>query len=221
MLIARIVCLLIGYVCGLFETSYFYGKTKNTDIREHGSGNAGTTNALRTFGIVGGIITLLGDVLKSMAAIGIAYLLFHTKYAGAEHLFMMYAGLGAILGHNFPFYLHFRGGKGIACTAGFIVAFCPMMVPVCLIAFVGVVAVTRYVSLGSLVVVCLFYLQLLLFGNMGLLYGAPKYLNEIYLLGAVIVILAVVRHRKNITKLKNGTENKISFHKKGKEENHA
>lgn len=221
MITARILSLIIGYVCGLLETSYIYGKMKNTDIREHGSGNAGTTNALRTFGIAGGIITLLGDVLKSVAAICIAYGLFHGSYPGAAHLLMMYAGLGAILGHNFPFYLKFKGGKGIACTAGFIVAFCPLMIPVCLIAFIGVVAYTRYVSLGSLVVVSLFYLQLLLFGNMGLLYGSAKYLNEIYLLGAIIVILAVVRHRGNIVKLKNGTENKISFHKKGKEENNA
>ena len=213
MLSARIISLVIGYIFGLFETSYLYGKLKHTDIREHGSGNAGTTNALRTFGIAGGAITLIGDVLKSMAAIFIVYTIFSGAYPDGVRLLMMYAGLGAILGHNFPFYLNFRGGKGIACTGGFILAFCVKIAPVCLIAFILIVAITRYVSLGSIVVVILFYIQLIIFGNMGMIDVSAAYLNEIYALGAIIVIMALVRHRGNIVKLKNGTENKISFHK--------
>ncbi|MCR4955921.1 MAG: glycerol-3-phosphate 1-O-acyltransferase PlsY [Lachnospiraceae bacterium] len=217
MVIARIVSIVIGYVFGLFETSYLYGKMKNTDIREHGSGNAGTTNALRTFGVWGGVITLLGDVCKSILAIVIAYLLFHNQYPDSVKLLMMYAGLGAILGHNFPFYLSFKGGKGIACTGGFIIAFCPAMVPLCLAVFVGAIVVTRYVSLGSLLVVIVFYMQLLIFGNQGMLGVDYSCLNEIYLLGAVIVVMAFVRHRGNIVKLWNHNENKISFHKKEEE----
>ena len=213
MLSARIISLVIGYIFGLFETSYLYGKLKHTDIREHGSGNAGTTNALRTFGIAGGAITLIGDVLKSMVAIFIVYTIFSGAYPDGVRLLMMYAGLGAILGHNFPFYLNFRGGKGIACTGGFILAFCVKIAPVCLIAFILIVAITRYVSLGSIVVVILFYIQLIIFGNMGMIDVSAVYLNEIYALGAIIVIMALVRHRGNIVKLKNGTENKISFHK--------
>ena len=213
MLSARIISLVIGYIFGLFETSYLYGKLKHTDIREHGSGNAGTTNALRTFGIAGGAITLIGDVLKSMVAIFIVYTIFSGAYPDGVRLLMMYAGLGAILGHNFPFYLNFRGGKGIACTGGFILAFCVKIAPVCLIAFILIVAITRYVSLGSIVVVILFYIQLIIFGNMGMIDVSAAYLNEIYALGAIIVIMALVRHRGNIVKLKNGTENKISFHK--------
>lgn len=213
MLSARIISLVIGYIFGLFETSYLYGKLKHTDIREHGSGNAGTTNALRTFGVAGGAITLIGDVLKSMVAIFIVYTIFSGVYPDGVRLLMMYAGLGAILGHNFPFYLNFRGGKGIACTGGFILAFCVKIAPVCLIAFILIVAITRYVSLGSIVVVILFYIQLIIFGNMGMIDVSAAYLNEIYALGAIIVIMALVRHRGNIVKLKNGTENKISFHK--------
>lgn len=215
MIVARIISIVIGYVFGLFETSYLYGKLKNTDIREHGSGNAGTTNALRTFGIAGGAITLFGDLLKCIAAIAIVWAIYHEQYAEGVRLLMMYAGCGAILGHNFPFYLNFRGGKGIACTGGFILAFCLRMAPACLIAFILIVAITRYVSLGSMVVVTVFYIQLLVFGNMGWLDVAPCYLNEIYILGALIVIMAFYRHRGNIVKLKNGNENKISFHKKG------
>lgn len=218
MIIERIISLAIGYVFGLFETSYLYGKLKNTDIREHGSGNAGTTNALRTFGIAGGAITLLGDLIKSMAAIAIVWVLYHEQYEPGVRLLMMYAGCGAILGHNFPFYLNFKGGKGIACTGGFILAFCIRMAPACLIAFILVVAITKYVSLGSLLVVTIFYIELLLFGNMGWLNVSANYLNEIYVLGAFIVIMAFVRHRGNIVKLIHGNENKISFHKSGNEE---
>lgn len=214
MVVARIISVVIGYIFGLFETSYLYGKLKNTDIREHGSGNAGTTNALRTFGIAGGAITLIGDLIKSIAAIAVVWAIFHEQYADGIKLLMMYAGCGAILGHNFPFYLNFRGGKGIACTGGFILAFCLRMAPACLLVFVLAVAITRYVSLGSLLVVTVFYIQLLLFGNMGWLNVSAVYLNEIYVLGAFIVIMAFVRHRSNIVKLKNGNENKISFHKK-------
>ncbi len=213
MLSARIISIVIGYIFGLFETSYFYGKLKNTDIRQHGSGNAGTTNALRTFGVAGGVITLVGDVVKSMLAIFLVQYIFGTDYPEGIRLLMMYAGLGAILGHNFPFYLKFKGGKGIACTGGFILAFCIRMAPLCLVAFILIVAVTRYVSLGSMVVMVLFYIQLLIFGNMGLLNVSSIYLNEIYILGAIIVIMGFVRHRGNIVKLKNKTENKISFHK--------
>lgn len=215
---ARILSIVIGYIFGLFETSYIYGKLKHTDIREHGSGNAGTTNALRTFGIWGGVITLLGDVLKSMLAVFVAWALFHDQYPEGVKLLMMYAGVGAILGHNFPFYLNFRGGKGIACTGGFILAFCIRLAPVCLAAFILIIVITRYVSLGSIIGLILFYIQLLLFGNMGWLDVDVRYLNEIYLLGAFIMILGIIRHRGNIVKLKNGTENKISFHKKRDEE---
>lgn len=220
MALARVLSVGLGYLFGLFETGYLYGKYKHTDIREHGSGNTGSTNALRTFGIWGGIITLLGDTLKTMIAVFAVYFLFRDMYPEGVHLLMAYAGLGAILGHNFPFYMKFHGGKGIACTGGFILAFCIGMAPICLIAFITIVAVTKYVSLGSLTVVGLFFIQLLIFGNMGYLNMAPQYLNECYLIGAVIMILAVIRHRSNIAKLINGTENKISFKSSKKEEKH-
>ncbi|MBD9156739.1 MAG: glycerol-3-phosphate acyltransferase, partial [Lachnospiraceae bacterium] len=91
----RLACVAIGYVFGLFQTGYIYGELKGTDIRQHGSGNAGATNALRTLGWKAGLITLLGDCFKCVFAV----------------LLGMYAALGVILGHNFPFYLKFKGGK--------------------------------------------------------------------------------------------------------------
>ena len=112
----RLICLAIGYVCGLFQTSYIIGRFHQTDIREHGSGNAGTTNALRTFGKKAGAMTLLGDCLKCVAAILLVKVFFGKTYGSVLPLLTVYAAAGCILGHNFPFYLNFRGGKGIAAS---------------------------------------------------------------------------------------------------------
>jgi len=112
----RLICVVIGYLFGLFQTGYFYGKLKHIDIRQHGSGNAGTTNALRTLGWTAGAITFLGDCLKCVAAVAVVYWLYGSTHDNIS-LLAMYAGMGAVLGHNFPFYLKFKGGKGIAATA--------------------------------------------------------------------------------------------------------
>ena len=214
MLIGRVVAVLIGYVLGLFETGYIFGKIKNTDIRQHGSGNAGSTNALRVFGLKGGLITFVGDLAKSMLSVLIVWLIYRNQYPEGVRMLMMYGGLGAILGHNFPFYLNFNGGKGIACTAGFVLAFCPVVAPIAFLAFIVIVLTTQYVSLGSLIAITLVFLQFVLFGNMGRINIPVEYLSEAYLIIIVILVLAFVRHRSNIVKLIKGTENKTSFKKK-------
>ena len=214
MLVGRVVAVLIGYTLGLFETGYIFGKMKNTDIRQHGSGNAGSTNALRVFGLKGGLITFAGDLLKSMLSVFLVWLIFRNQQPEGVRLLMMYGGLGAILGHNFPFYLNFNGGKGIACTAGFVLAFCPIVAPIAFLAFVILVVVTQYVSLGSLVAITLVFLQFTLMGNLGLINLHPNDLYEGYLIVIIITVLAFVRHRGNIVKLIKGTENKTSFKKK-------
>ncbi len=107
----RLCCIAIGYLCGLFQTSYIIGRMYHTDIREHGSGNAGTTNALRTLGKKAGLLTLLGDLCKPMLAYLIIYLLFHGSYPDLWKLLCMYGCAGAVLGHVFPFYLGFKRGK--------------------------------------------------------------------------------------------------------------
>ena len=116
----RLICLVIGYVCGLFQTAYIYGKSKGIDIREKGSGNAGTTNTLRVFGAKAGLIVLLGDVLKCAVACLIARYFIVPMFPDEKYLLILYAAAGAILGHDFPFYMNFKGGKGIAATAGLI-----------------------------------------------------------------------------------------------------
>lgn len=216
MLISRGICLIIGYALGLFQTGYIYGKLHHIDIRQHGSGNAGTTNTLRTLGWKAGLITFIGDLGKAILSMLLAWLLFHEKYPDAVRLLEMYAGLGAVLGHNFPFYLKFKGGKGIACTSGFILTFYPPMAPLCLVLFIGAVAITRYVSLGSILVVICFFIQLVVFGQLGFYSIDAALLPEVYVVGAIFSLLAIWRHRENIKRLLSGTENKFSMHKKEK-----
>lgn len=150
----RLVCVAIGYVFGLFQTGYIYGELKGTDIRQHGSGNAGATNALRTLGWKAGLITLLGDCFKCVFAVLLVRALFAGRYPDENMgvLLGMYAALGVILGHNFPFYLKFKGGKGIAATAGLYLSLDPVMTLAAVVLFGGAVGATRYVSLGSILV---------------------------------------------------------------------
>lgn len=213
-ILSRVICLAIGYVFGLFQTGYIYGKAHNIDIREHGSGNAGTTNTLRTLGWKAGAITFIGDLAKAMLAILVSWLIFRNQYPDTVKILEMYAGLGAVLGHNYPCYLHFKGGKGIACTSGFILAVFIPTAPICLVLFILAVAITRYVSLGSILVAISFYTQLVVYGQMGFFPVKPEYLPEVYMVGAVFSLLALWRHRANIKRLLTGTENKFGMSKK-------
>ena len=107
----RIICVAIGYLFGLLQTGYLYGKTQHVDIRKEGSGNAGTTNALRTMGWKAGAITFLGDCFKCVLAVAATYFIYGKTQADIWPLLMMYTGAGVILGHNFPFYMKFKGGN--------------------------------------------------------------------------------------------------------------
>ena len=207
----RVACLLIGYVCGLFQTAYIYGRINGIDIREHGSGNSGTTNALRVLGMKAGLIVFAGDILKILAAGFLVTVLFNQGdfFGDRAALYKLYAGLGAVLGHNFPFYLNFKGGKGIAVTSGLILMMDWKITILCLIAFALTVGLTRYVSLGSLVITALFMISWIFLGQTGRLALTPAHLPESYVLVFLIVAMAYWRHRANIKRLIAGTESKI------------
>ena len=213
-MLERLICILIGYVFGLFQTSYIIGKIHKTDIREHGSGNAGTTNALRTFGKKAGAMTLLGDCLKCVFAIVAVRLIFKEKSADILPLLSIYAAAGCVLGHNFPFYLHFKGGKGIAVSAAVIVVsnLHPVFIGVGLAVFILVVAVTRYVSLGSLIVVWYIPIFTLLY------YRESDLFPVILIVSLLFTILAYIKHKANIIRLIHGTENKFGEKKEKKSE---
>ena len=210
----RILCVVVGYFFGLIQTGYLYGKKQGIDIREHGSGNSGTTNTLRTLGWKAGAITFAGDFFKAVLVIMLAYVIFHNAYPEQVKCFCMYAGFGAVLGHNFPFYLNFKGGKGIACTAGVILAVCPLAAPLCFVAFVTIVLTTKYVSLGSIVVVLLYLVQVVVLYFYGALGVEGNYACEFVILAACFTAMAILRHRANIKRLLNGTENKFGKPKK-------
>lgn len=194
-----IICLLIGYAFGCFQTGFFYAKLHGIDLRKHGSGNIGTTNTLRTLGKKAGYITYLGDALKSVFAILLVRLVL---YAGSPDslLLTMYTGLGVVLGHNYPFFLKFKGGKGIAATSGVILAFDWRMAIIAAVGFLGSYYTTRYVSVGSLVVATLFPICMLIF------YPGQWHL---FFVSLVFCLMGWWRHRANIVRLFNGTENRF------------
>ena len=213
----RVICLLIGYVFGLFQTAFFYGKAHGIDIRQYGSGNSGTTNALRVLGTKAGLIVFAGDCLKCVAAVVIVRLLYGTAHPDIIYLLCLYAGAGAILGHNFPFYMGFKGGKGIAATAGMILAFHPYFIVAAALLFFGTFFSTHYVSLGSLLVYAGFMIEMIVCGQLGV-FGSMSQgqLLEMYAVAAFLTVMAYWKHRQNIVRLLHGEERKTYLFKKNK-----
>lgn len=213
----RILCVAIGYVFGLFQTAYFYGRANGIDIRQYGSGNAGTTNALRVLGTKAGLIVLAGDCLKCMAAVWVSRLLFGGSHPDMIYLLSLYAGAGAVLGHNYPFYMHFKGGKGIAATAGLILSFHPYFIVMGVAVFFGIFFTTHLVSLGSLLVYLGFVVEMVICGQMGVFAGVTQVqLLEMYLISLLLAALAYWKHRENIVRLLHGNERKTYLMKKNK-----
>lgn len=215
----RILCILIGYVFGLFQTSYILGKMNHIDIRNYGSGNAGTTNALRTLGKRAGVITLACDLIKPMLACLATWFLFRNSYDGEMlKLLCGYAGAGAVLGHIFPFYLGFRGGKGIAAISGMAIAFGNWTIVLTgAMVFFVTVGITRYVSLGSILMMVMYIVEVVICNQLGVFHDfSPPYLYEWYGIVAVISIVAIIKHRSNIVRLLRHEENKFSLRSKKK-----
>lgn len=214
MLAGRIISLAIGYVFGMFLSGFFLGKSKNVDLRTKGSGNVGTTNTMRILGPKYGAITLVCDCLKPMGAMLVVWLLFRHSYPEGVRLLMLYASFGAILGHDFPAFMKFKGGKGVASSVGTILVMFPQTFPVCAVLFFGTVAVTRYVSLGSILAAVGFGIQAVIMGQMGYLFMPEAYLKETMVISVIIALLVIILHRGNISRLVHGNENKFSFHRK-------
>ncbi|MDO5551282.1 MAG: glycerol-3-phosphate 1-O-acyltransferase PlsY [Lachnospiraceae bacterium] len=207
----RIICLAVGYLCGLLQTGYIYGRMHGMDIRQHGSGNSGATNTLRVLGKKAGLVVFLGDALKALIPCLAVRLIFGSRpeTAGMAYLYALYLGFGVILGHNFPFYMDFKGGKGVAATAGLLASLDWRLTLACAAVFIVSVLLTHYVSLGSILVAVTFFLV-----NIRLAYGGDYGLNrevlpEFLVLLAAISLMAVWRHKANIKRLLAGNENKI------------
>lgn len=214
----RILCLGIGYLFGLLQTSYIIGKVKGIDIRNHGSGNAGTTNALRVLGTKAGLLVFLGDTIKCILAILVIRFMYGNSKPDMIYLYALYAGTGAILGHNFPFYLKFKGGKGIAATAGLIIAFHPVFLPVGIFLFFGAFLTTHYVSLGSLLVYAGFMIQMIIVGELGVFHTSREILIEMYAITLFLTGMAYWKHFENIKRLLKKEERKTYLKKSNKGE---
>ncbi len=214
MLLSRGISLLIGYLFGMFLSGYMIGKKKDVDLRKQGSGNVGTTNTLRILGMKAGVFTLLCDILKPILAVLVVWLIFRNRYSDGIKILELYAACGAILGHDFPFYMHFKGGKGVASSVGLILVIFPEAFPACFVLFFLLVGITRYVSLGSISCAILLPVEVIAFAQLGWLQFPQAYLLEAQILSVCVGALVIILHRANIKRLISGTENKLSFHKK-------
>ncbi|MBR5236342.1 MAG: glycerol-3-phosphate 1-O-acyltransferase PlsY [Clostridia bacterium] len=225
MQIIYLVCSLAGgYLLGSLNGSIIFSKTfKGVDIRSAGSKNAGMTNALRVFGKKAAAFVFLFDLLKAIVAVlaarYVAKLLFGQEPTGTFDVSVMslygeyLAGLGAVLGHNFPIYFHFKGGKGILASWGVIMILDYRIALILLLVFILVVCATRYVSLASITSAIIYPLFVIAFNV-----GKPNETTIYYIvLSLVVSFLAVYRHRANIMRLKSGTESKLGEKKTEKE----
>lgn len=208
MIIERILFVLLGYMFGLIQSAYFVGKFYKIDMREYGSKNLGTTNTLRTLGAKAGIIVFVLDVLKSILAIAIAYVLcYHLGDEGINiqyELIVLYTGFGVMLGHNYPFYLDFKGGKGVACSIGTILMFNPGILLIDFVFGISVIYISKYISLASFLCCILTVVLAFLFG----------YRGEVLIVLSFIAGFIIWKHRENIKRLLDGNENKFTIKKK-------
>lgn len=190
-----------GYLLGSVNTSLVLGKLfYKKDVRQYGSGNAGATNTLRTLGKTAAIMVVVGDFLKGILACLIGkWLAGETSdgvYGG-----MYVAGIMAVIGHNWPLYFGFKGGKGVMTAFAAVLMFSPLAALICLLSFVLVVAITRYVSLGSIIGGAAFPLVAWILGEQLFL----------VLTGVLLALLIIFRHSSNISRLLDGNEKKLSF----------
>ncbi len=202
------LCLLsaaIAYLLGSVNTSMLVSKFMGKDVRKEGSGNAGATNTLRVFGKGAAAVVVLGDALKGIVAILIARLLYGLfNTTGNAELPAYAAGLCVVLGHNFPLYFGFKGGKGIMTSAAVIFMLDWQIGIIVLICAVVIMAVTRYVSLGSCIACLIFPAAVIMF------HGDDGYFVA---LSFAMAALAIFMHRANIVRLIKGTESKLNFKK--------
>lgn len=212
-----LIVIVSSYLLGSVNTAIVVSKTLyRDDIRKHGSGNAGLTNMLRTYGKGAAGLTLLGDLLKTAIAVLIAAVFWGFNYVGGISTslgFCYIAGLFAVVGHIFPIYYKFKGGKGVLATATMGLILTPLPFAILLLLFIVIVAISKYVSLGS-VVAAVFY-PVTLFAFFKLLFNEGTSIPPLAALATIIIaILIVWCHRENLERISNQTERKLSFKKK-------
>ena len=206
-----IIIAILSYAIGSINFSVLISrKMAGFDVREKGSGNAGTTNVLRAVGIKAAIITLICDILKGVVAVLVAFLIGNMSQTADKALLIQIAGILVIVGHTFPIFFEFRGGKGIATALGVLFITNWKIALICLVFAVVLIAITQMVSVGSMSAAVLFPVLTLFMGeNFIVAQGAFKY----FIYSLILAAFVIFNHRENIKRIMNGTENKISFKK--------
>lgn len=205
-----IIITIIAYLLGSISFSVIISKKiAGFDVREKGSGNAGTTNVLRTVGKKASIITLICDVLKGVVAILVAYIAgLILKDSVDRALLIQLAGLAVIIGHTFPIFFGFKGGKGIATALGVLLITNWNIGLICLVFALVLMIITKMVSLGSLAAAVLFPILIIFMPHTSYLVD-----GNYIIYGILIAALVIFNHRANVKRLLTGTENKIDFKK--------
>ncbi len=230
----RLACLAIGYFIGCVQSAYIIGKAvAKIDIREYESGNAGATNITRALGIKAGVAVFAFDVLKAILAYVICSAIFsgngtfNASNAINNYLPGLYAGFGTILGHNFPFYLKFKGGKGAASTIGVLLAVNPVIAFISYAVGIIMLFATKYASVASLSIVGLFPILMIAFKRFAsyFIFNVFSYSfsfnlhfgfsNEAIFIAILICALCYIRHFGNIKRLIEGNERKVRFKFRG------
>ncbi|MCK5242304.1 glycerol-3-phosphate 1-O-acyltransferase PlsY [bacterium] len=193
------IAVLVSYVLGSFPTAYLYGKLKGVDIRKVGSRNPGATNIVRVFGVLPGVLVLLADAAKGFIVV---YFLSQLTPFSDSDLLRVGCGVAAIVGHTFTLFLNFKGGKGVATTCGVFLGLAPLSTLLVLVPFVLVVAITKYISAGSLIAAIVFPPMIWLLHEAG-------QNSVIFIVSVPVATMIIIRHRANIGRILNGTENKF------------
>ena len=217
------IAIAAGYLLGSINSAIIISKILyGDDIRRHGSGNAGMTNMLRTYGKNAAILTLVGDLLKTVIAIVIGSILGGFGYIGGISVggncvmpLNYMAGFAAVVGHILPIYYKFKGGKGVLCTATLALVLTPIEFGILLLLFVAMVAWSKYVSLGSVTVATLY--PVLVHGHFTIMNSKPN--GVLSLVTILLAIIIVYCHRENLKRISQGTERKLSVGGKKKKDN--
>jgi len=209
--IYSISALILAYLFGSIPTAVWIGQAfYNIDVREYGSGNAGATNTFRVLGKKAGIPVMLLDILKGWTATNLAYVI-GVSTTGAYHSiaftnYELALGIAAVMGHLFPVFAGFRGGKGIATLFGMILAINLPAALLCVMVFIVTLLISRYVSLSSILAGFTY--------PIGVTFVFPVYIKSVIIYGMCICILVLVTHQKNIERLLKGKESKVNLFKK-------
>ncbi len=208
-IIVTLAMAIVSYLLGSLNFAIIISKFKyHDDIRRHGSGNAGATNMIRTYGTGAGVFTFLGDLMKAIVAVLLTEILMGEVSAYV-------AGVACVLGHVFPVWYKFKGGKGVAVSAAMMLATEPIVFLVIIIVFIAVVAVTKYISLGSIMAALMYPLVLMKLYPFTHINNLSSLFFIIMICSVTITLLVLYMHRENMQRLLNRTENKFSFKKKG------